>query len=114
MYVHFFTVPNGAPQNIDINVVNPRSVHLTWEPPNPETQNGNIVHYLINVAVSESSDEFVLTSVVTSTIIDYLHPDYTYTITISAVTTGPGPYSLPFIVTAPEDGKNAELYKTNH
>ena len=42
----------------------------------------------------------------TSVTVPALHPFYTYTCTIAAVTIGEGPYSEELTITMPEDGKH--------
>ncbi|XP_069737078.1 netrin receptor DCC [Phaenicophaeus curvirostris] len=40
-------VPSGPPQNVSLEVVNSRSIKVTWLPPPPGTQNGFITGYKI-------------------------------------------------------------------
>ena len=42
--------------------------------------------------------------------IDYIHPHYTYNISISAVTIASGPYTTAVTIQTPQDGKS----KANH
>ena len=78
---------------------------LTWDPPSAKMHNGEIQHYLIVVMVTESGEQFQLTSEVTTLTIGDLHPFYNYSILISAVTIDTGPYSFPVHITTPEDSK---------
>ena len=50
--------------------------------------------------------QFQLMSTTTSITAAALHPYYTYSFTISAVTVGEGPYSQPLSLQTLEDGKN--------
>ena len=88
-----------------VTEVDSKSISLRWEPPPPENQNGDIRYYIISVMVTESGEQFQLMSNTTNQTIDDLHPFYTYSILISAVTTGSGPSSLPFVVKTLEDSK---------
>ena len=102
----FSTVPSGTPQSIQVQPIDSRSLLLAWEPPLAEEQNGVIQEYLINISVAETSDEFQHQSTNTTFIVEDLHPHYTYSLVISAVTIGPGPYSEVYTVQMPEDGRS--------
>ena len=88
-----------------VTEVDSKSISLRWEPPPHENQNGDIRYYIISVMVTESGEQFQSISNTTNQTIDDLHPFYTYSILISAVTTGSGPSSLPFVVKTLEDSK---------
>ena len=100
-----FTVPVAAPQNIEATAFDSNTIQLSWDPPPLESQNGDIQQYLINATAAESGETVQLVSTVNSVRINNLHPYYTYSIVISAVTIGPGPYSTPVTVTTFEDGR---------
>ena len=100
----FSAVPSGTPQSIQAQPIDSRSLLLAWEPPLAEEQNGVIQGYLINISVAETGDEFQHQSTNTTLIVKDLHPHYTYSLVISAVTVGPGPYSEVYTIQMPEDG----------
>ena len=102
----FSAVPSGTPQSIQAQPIDSRSLLLAWEPPLAEEQNGVIQEYLINISVAETGDEFQHQSTNTTLIVEDLHPHYTYSLVISAVTIGPGPYSEVYTVQMPEDGRS--------
>ena len=52
----------------------------------------------------ETGRLFSFTAVNTSLRVSPLHPFYTYTCIVAAVTVGLGPYSAPVVVQTPEDG----------
>ena len=54
---------------------------------------------------SETALEFEKQSNYTQVILQSLHPYYTYTCRVAAVTTGPGPYIGNLTIQLPEDGK---------
>ena len=81
------------------------STQQPWAPPAPEYQNGIITLYNINVTVSETKSNFIFNTSTTSLNVTGLHPHYTYTFAVSAVTIRPGPYSEPQTITTPEDCK---------
>ena len=74
------------------------SIFLDWDEPPAEYQNGIIREYHINLTETETG--IVLTKVVTtdSATISSLHPNYNYSITITAVTVLPGPVSPAIVV----------------
>ena len=88
-----------------VTAVDSRSISLRWEPPPPENQNGDIQYYIISVMVIESGEQFRVLSNTANQTIDDLHPFYTYSILISAVTTDSGPSSPPLIIKTLEDSK---------
>ena len=102
----FSAVPSGTPQSIHAQPIDSRSLLLAWEPPLAEEQNGVIQEYLINISVAETGDGFQFQSTNTTLIVEDLHPHYTYSLVISAVTIGPGPYSEVYTVQMPEDGRS--------
>ena len=86
------------------SAVNSTTIQLQWQPPLFSDQNGVIRSYLINVRVVETGATLQLTSQTTAINISGLHPYYTYTLTVAAVTIGPGPYGLVLTIRMPEDG----------
>jgi len=73
-------------------------------PPTAANQNGIIRTYNINVTVLESGDNIQLTAGNTELYLEMLHPYYTYSFVISAVTIGPGPPSSVYTITTEEEG----------
>ena len=103
--VLFSLAPSGPPLNVAIRTVNSTTIQVTWAPPAPENQNGIITLYNINVTVSPTNGGFTLNTSTTSLNVTGLHPHYTYTFAVTAVTIRPGPYSEPQAITTPEDCK---------
>ena len=91
-------------RNLAITDVTSRSISLTWDPPTAASQNGIIRTYIINVAVQQSKEIIHLMSNSTQIKLELLHPYYTYSFVISAVTIGPGPPSSAYNVTTDEEG----------
>ena len=104
LFLLLTVVPSGPPRNLATTDVTSRSISLTWDPPTAANQNGIIRTYIINMTVLESGENIQLMS--NSTEIDFvmLHPYYTYTFVISAVTIGPGPPSSAYNVITAEEG----------
>ena len=84
--------------------INSTSAHLSWLPPDEDQHNGDIRHYNIRIVALHSGREFQLNSTNDTTIYTGLHPAYTYSFTVAAVTVEIGPYSDPAIAIMPEDG----------
>ena len=89
----FALVPSGPPTNVRGVAISSTSIRLTWEPPQPEDQNGIIQGYNITITevvtgrmmyFREGGMNFIL-------IVNSLHPYYTYQCSISAENIGAGP-----------------------
>ena len=109
---HYFTVPSSAPVRLQGSAVNSTTIQLQWEPPPFANQNGVIRIYCINISVTETESVFQLTSETNLLNISGLHPYYTYTLSVAAVTIGPGPYGAVLTIRIPEDGMNSFLTTT--
>ena len=105
---HPTTVPSSAPVSLQGSAVNSTTIQLQWEPPPLSDQNGVIRSYTINISVTETGSSFQRTSETTALYISNLHPFYTYTMTVAAVTIGPGPYGLALSIQTPENGKGVD------
>ena len=97
-------MPSSAPVHLQGNAVNSTTIQAQWEPPPLADQNGVVRSYLINISVAETGSFFQLTSHTTALNISGLHPYYTYTLNVAAVTIGHGPYGFVFTIRMPEDG----------
>ena len=89
--------------------MNSTTIQLHWEPPPLVDRNEMIRSYIVNISVAETGSSFQLTSETTTLNVSNLHPFYTYTLTVAAVTIGPGPYGLVLTVQMPEDGTDSSL-----
>lgn len=104
-------VPTASPQNVEVLTANSTAINLVWEPPPPEHQNGLIEAYYITVTVDETREQFQLTSTTAALVATGLHPYYTYSFSIAAVTAaGMGPFSEPARNQTFEDGKLHVIY----
>ena len=78
---------------------------LYWSAPPPEDHNGLIRHYIIRCTELDTGIMFQLLAVnVTERLVDSLHPFYSYTCAIAAVTVAEGPYSSSVTVATEQDG----------
>ena len=102
---HFDSIaPTSAPANISGYAVDSTSISISWSPPPFEDQNGILRHYVINITELETGITFSRVSLTTSISLHNLHPFYRYSVTVTAVTVGPGPATIVFIVQTREDG----------
>lgn len=106
MITKSIAVPSGAPLNVRTDSVTSRSVRVSWEPPLADQQNGPILHYLLVVLAQQNRTTFTLNATSTSVTIPDLHPSYSYSIEVAAVTVGTGPFSSPLTVTTANDGES--------
>ena len=104
--------PEAPPVNIIQSVIMSQSVTLSWMAPQSDRQNGIIRHYLVEAYENTTGNVFTYQtpSDQTSFVVSNLHPYYTYTVRIQAVTIGPGPLSAAFAVITAEDSKQIPRY----
>ena len=99
------SVPSAPPRNLSVIFVNSTTMTLSWDPPPSDQINGYIRHYIIVVTERETASEFQEQSNYTQVTLQSLHPYYTYSCRVTAVTTGSGPYTGNLTIQLPEDGK---------
>ena len=99
------TVPSGSPQQLVIVSVTSTSIVLEWNPPRFEEQNGNITGYSISICSEVSGHCHSEISEDNSHTVTGLHPFYTYSLNVAAITTDAGPPSNSKQATCLEDGK---------
>ena len=89
--------------------MNSTVIEISWEPPPVDTQNGIIRQYSIYIDVQEEIDGSMLLKTVfgnlTSIIVSGLHPYYTYTCRVAAVTIVEGPHSVEVTTRTLESGQ---------
>ena len=81
------------------------TLNITWSQPPIDQINGIIQHYIVLVSVLETSNQFQYNSSDTSLLLTKLHPYYTYTVLVAAVTVSVGPYSIGYTIKTPSSGK---------
>ena len=99
-------VPEAPPIFITQQNVMSRSVDLSWVAPRSDMQNGVVRYYIIEAHENNTGNTTTIQtlSAQTSFTVGDLHPYYTYTMRILAVTTGPGPFSIGHTVNTLQDG----------
>ena len=75
-----------------------------WDTIVAENHNGILRHYLVSVVEVETGEVHVYTAVVTQLNISGLHPYYTYTCMVAAVTNRVGPFSQNVSIITPQGG----------
>lgn len=106
-------VPTAAPESITESAIDSRTLLISWAPPPLPARNGIITEYVVNVSVMETGEQFGRTAPgsATSLSIASLHPDYTYTYVVAALTAvGSGPISTFRSIKMPEDGEKLNKY----
>ena len=97
-------VPTGSPRYLTVNITSSSTVTIHWSPPDSHLLNGVIQHYIITLINSETGESTLLTSENTTFYITNLHPFYTYSCSVVAVTVGSSP-AINISFQMPEDGK---------
>ena len=107
-----YSVPTASPRNFVSANISSRSAVLTWDPPPPEHQNGNITQYIINATVVQSSERLQFFSESTSLVVDTLTPYRTYILFVAASTSvGIGPFTTSIVtIQTPQDGEHSSLW----
>ena len=105
--------PSSAPENITVSGVTSRSFSVQWLPPLPEDRNGEIRSYSIMLTDKTKGVlmPYSLGGNETSTSFQDLHPAYTYSVTVAAVTIEEGPFSDALSVMMDEDSKQTVALK---
>ena len=78
---------------------------MVWGPPPTDQQNGLILHYVVVVVAAQTRSTITLNVSSNSTSIPDLHPSYSYSIEVAAVTVSVGPFSRSVSFTTPDDGE---------
>ena len=100
-----FLAPSAAPENVRLQAISSTAIELSWTTPQLESRNGIITKYRISLLELDTGMEQVYTALMTSFVIQSLHPYYTYHINVSAHTVLTGPYSTIQVIQMPEDCK---------
>ena len=75
-----------------------------WDIIAVENHNGILRHYLISVLETETGEIDLYSALTTHLNISRLHPYYTYTCMVAAVTNRVGPFSQNVSIITPQDG----------
>ena len=94
-------------------MINSTALNISWENPPADQINGIIEYYSVKVHVSDTAEDFLFTPSTKSIILDGLHPYYTHTVFVAAVTVAIGPYSAAESAKTLADGKFIEFESTS-
>ena len=98
--------PSAPPQNLTVTISSSTTALFQWLPPKPNSQNGIIQYYVLQLHNSDTGLSTTINSLpadITNHFLSYLHPFYSYTCSIAAVTIGTGPSSRNVSFQMPED-----------
>ena len=104
------SVPGEAPLNVAAVNSSSTSVLVSWQPPTPELTFGILREFVIRYNLIESPEDYVfvqdiITAEQTMFNIMGLNKFANYSVEVSAVTIGSGPFSSPVYVVTDEDSK---------
>ena len=103
MYKCCPTVPTAPPEQLSA-IETADSLTLMWNPPPFEQTNGVIQYYALAVTELDTGQVYTSTSESVVTVVNNLHPYYSYQCVIAAYTVGLGPYSDAITVQLNEKG----------
>ena len=101
------TAPIGMPTNITAVTFDSTSIHIDWVHPPEDTHYGVIREYRLNLTELETGTRtrVVVNSNRTEVVFGFLHPYFTYHITIVPVTVEEGQNYTEITIRTEEDGK---------
>ena len=102
----FQLAPGTIPTNVAVTNSSSDSFILSWDPPPVEDTYSFVRSYMVAVTEIETGRHFTVSTNTTQTMLNELHPFYTYTCAIAARTVALGPYSNEISVQLAEGGKN--------
>ena len=101
-YYVFYIVPSASPSMVSVTAINPSTLSLSWNPLASYDANGIVREYIVHVFVQDLSEHYQYSTVNTSLLLTELHPYYTYTVYVAAVTIGRGPFSAGSSIRMPQ------------
>ena len=101
------SAPSAAPTELTTVATTPNAVNLSWGPPPPESHNGVINGYFINITNDNFEEIQLLFSTEEFVTVVSLQPYTMYFYSVAANTdAGLGPFSVTYPITTDEDGTN--------
>ena len=100
-----FTAPTSPPREVSFSTVTSTTFTLSWIEPPSADQNGLIRQYQINITEVDTQMEFTYSVMTTEFTVEFLHPYYCYTCSVTAVTISAGPYSNALTICTEIDSK---------
>ena len=100
-------MPSGYPQNFEATATSSRMSTLSWDPPDLEDRNGNIIGYVIKITNSRTNETWQYTSNTTALTLSTLSPYTTYYCIVAARTSvGTGPFTTVLSLETSPEGMN--------
>ena len=93
--------------NLTFTASSSTTATLQWSPPLADQRNGIIQHYALQLTEQKSGEVLEHTTSGLQYTFSGLHPHYTYTCTVAAVTVGIGPVQ-PIVFQMPQDGMQSQ------
>ena len=112
LHVSHSSGPSTAPITPNVLVQSPTAVLFSWG--SPVVANGIVQEYQLNINETDTGEMFQFTTSGLSIEVGSLHPFYTYTWAVAAVTVEIGPFSERLMFSTPEDGKSLEHTYNNY
>ena len=101
-------MPSAAVQSVMVSDITSSGLTVSWQPPPISHQNGAISLYTVLVSAVNSSFTRSVTSQETTIEIIGLHPNYAYTVSVTAEgSSGSGIASDPVLFTTLQAGKHS-------
>ena len=104
VHASLVTAPSSAPANLLLVSVSSTSLRVSWDQILAQDSNGVIRRYSIHLTEMDTEKESSYSSLTRHHVITGLHPYYTYSCKVAAVTISSGPFSQPTEIQMPEDG----------
>ena len=100
-----FLAPGSSPTIVSVTALSAHILSVLWSDPLSTDINGIIQSYLVNVSITETMETFLYKTNNTFLLLNDVHPYYTYSVMVAAVTIAPGPFTSEYSVTTPQDGE---------
>ena len=100
-----FLAPSSSPTTVSVTAFSSHVLSILWSDPLSTDINGIIQSYLVNVSIAETMETFQYKTNNTFLLLNDVHPYYTYSVMVAAVTIAPGPFTSEYSVTTPQDGE---------
>jgi len=106
----YSAAPTAPPEDLLATALDPRTLHISWQPPAEEDRNGIIRRYVTNITEFDTGTNFQMESTNTEITLQNLHPFYQYLCSVAAETVALGPSTPVFTIEMPEDGNLHEEF----
>jgi receptor-type tyrosine-protein phosphatase Q len=91
--------------NFTCSPLGANGIVVSWIPPPANSLNGVLRYFRVDITEEETSRSYFEILLGHHGSLDSLHPFYSYTVSVAAVTIGPGPSSNNVTITTDQDGE---------